>query len=63
MGDIPKSGQRWKLKSDHSKVLIVNWVNTCDYVQFEAPWMVRRPTTLKLDKFLERYQLETEPRF
>jgi hypothetical protein len=35
----PMPGEKWHLKSDPKKVLTVAWCNSCDYVQFHAPWM------------------------
>ena len=58
----PKAGELWKLKTDHSKVLTISWVNTCDYVSFKAPWFKKGCAGVplingaSLTTFLKRYE-------
>ena len=55
--DKPASGQKWRLKSDHKKVLIVSYTNCNDIVGFSgAEWRKRSYGTLRLDLFLQRYE-------
>ena len=51
----PVANEKWRRKTDHSKVLTVKWINTCDYVHFDAPWM-KRYSGCCLDVFLKRYE-------
>ena len=52
----PSYGQKWRSRTDHAKVLTVQWCNTCDVVGFSAPWFARNYSTLNLDVFLRRYE-------
>ena len=63
----PKAKEKWRLKTDTSKVLTVFWCGK-DYVQFHAPWMKACKSVVtcepnehltagaKLSTFLKRYE-------
>ena len=52
----PAYGEKWRSKTDPTKVLEVQWCNTCDVVGFKAPWFKAHSSTLNLDAFLKRYE-------
>jgi len=52
----PVFDEQWRKKTDHSKVLRVQWINSNDVVGFNAPWFKRPNTTLILSKFLKLYE-------
>lgn len=54
---VPQDGEKWRRKTDHKKILTVNWTNSCGYVSFKAPWMNEKNWTICcLETFLKRYE-------
>lgn len=52
----PKTGEIWHLKSDPTKTLKIEYLNSCDFVGFSgAAHMVRAYGTKKLSAFLRSY--------
>lgn len=61
MSEIPQTGQKWRRKTDHSKVLTVTTVLELNnfyeshYVYFDAPWM-KAQSGCWIDVFHKRYE-------